>query len=148
MPADIAEDQRTQTGFETLLGYHLRLASQVVQADLAKTLAPFGLRMVTFSALIIVRDVAGLRQTQLADALSMERPNLVAIVDELEAAGLLLRTPSPTDRRAHALYLTSKGQETLEDAFVAVQEHENRIFGALSEKDKAALKSALKTIYT
>jgi DNA-binding MarR family transcriptional regulator len=56
----------------------------VVKADLARTLEPFGLRMITFTALILIVDNPDLSQTQLAGALAIERSNLVTIVDDLE----------------------------------------------------------------
>src|SRR5437868_6205380 len=37
---------------------------------------------------------------ELADALDIDPPNATVLVDDLEAQGLALRHPSPTDRRA------------------------------------------------
>jgi DNA-binding MarR family transcriptional regulator len=53
---------------------------------------------------VIMRD--------LADALGMTARNITAIVDALEQAGLVVRRPHPTDRRATVVDLTSRGQET------------------------------------
>ena len=90
-------------------GYGMKRAFHVIQADLAATLAPFGLRMVSFSTLTVIADTPGLRQSQIADALLIERPNLVQLLDELQRMGLIERTPHPSDRRAHAMVATEEG---------------------------------------
>jgi DNA-binding MarR family transcriptional regulator len=59
-----------------------------------------------------VRRVARRPMTmgELADALGIDRPNATVVVDELEAQGLVRRTPHPTDRRAKLVEATRKGQ--------------------------------------
>ncbi len=140
------EERLTANGLSGLQGYHLRRASKHVQEDLARTLEPFDLRMITFSALSIIAENDGLRQFQLAELLTIERPNLVVIVDELEGNGLIRRDQVKTDRRAYALRITKVGKKRLEDALHAVEAHEKRLFGDLSDEERQALKSALKSI--
>jgi DNA-binding MarR family transcriptional regulator len=48
--------------------------------------------------------------SELATALGIERPNATALVDELEAQGLVRRRPHPTDRRAKLVEATRKGK--------------------------------------
>jgi len=91
------------------LGYHMKRAFNVVQADLVATLKPFELRMLTYTALVLICDNPGLSQAQLAAAMDVERPNIVVIVDELERRELINRTRVPTDRRAYALVPRFKG---------------------------------------
>jgi DNA-binding MarR family transcriptional regulator len=59
-----------------------------------------------------VRRVARRPMTmgELADTLGIDRPNATVVVDELEAQGLVRRTPHPTDRRAKLVEATRKGQ--------------------------------------
>lgn len=127
-------------------GYALKRAFNVIQADVNATLAPFELRMVTFSALMVIRDTPGLRQSHLAGALSIERPNLVLILDELERAELIERTRSTEDRRAFELTVTLKGRRLCDRAECAVREHDARMVAGLSEEERAALHSALRLI--
>ena len=49
------------------------------------------------------------RQAELAEALSIEGPTLVRLLDQLCAAGLVTRREDPTDRRAKVLSLTKVG---------------------------------------
>jgi DNA-binding MarR family transcriptional regulator len=129
-----------------LVGYSMKRAFMVIRADLARTLEPFELRMMTFTALTLVADNPGLSQSQLAQAMAVERPNLVVIVDELETRGLITRDRVPTDRRTYALNITPEGSTLLARATEAVHAHENAIMGGLSGDEEAALIATLKRI--
>ncbi len=129
-----------------LVGYNMKRAFMVIGADLARTLEPFELRMLTFTALTLVADNPGLSQSQLAEAMQVERPNLVVIVDELETRGLITRDRVPTDRRTYALRITTEGARLLAGATRAVAEHENQIMGGLSDAEEAALIATLNRI--
>jgi DNA-binding MarR family transcriptional regulator len=47
--------------------------------------------------------------SELALALNIDKPNATTVVDDLEALGLVRRTPHPTDRRAKIVEATAKG---------------------------------------
>ncbi|WP_349630705.1 MarR family winged helix-turn-helix transcriptional regulator [Bradyrhizobium liaoningense] len=110
-----------------LAGYLIRQAQLWVFEDFNATLGPLELRPVHFSILTIVGENPGLSQMALSHVLGVVRSALVPMLDGLESRGLLKRTPSKTDRRSHALYLTAEGRMLLERAEVLVQEHEKRL---------------------
>ncbi|MCA0203462.1 MAG: MarR family transcriptional regulator [Proteobacteria bacterium] len=128
------------------MGYDMKRAFAAIQTDVNAVLAPFGLRMLTFSVLSVIRDNPGLRQTQLAEILAIERPNLVLILDELEGLDLVTRTRARDDRRAYELKVTLKGRRLAERAFTAVTEHDDRMARGLSAEERAALHRALRQI--
>jgi DNA-binding MarR family transcriptional regulator len=66
----------------------------------------------SFSRSRAVRRVARrpMSMSELADALGIDRPNATVLVDDLEAQGLVRRTPHPTDRRAKLVEATRKGK--------------------------------------
>ena len=128
------------------LGYHMKRSFHVLQGDLQRLLEPFGLRMVTYSALVTIIDNPGLRQGQLADALVIERPNLVVILDELEQAGLITRDKVPTDRRAYALNPTLRGRKAGEEASAAIRADERRLLNGVSEEERATVIAVLNRI--
>jgi len=142
-PADTAANAVSDNALDGLLGYRMRRAWLAVQADLAETLKPFDLRMITFSALMLVEANPGLSQTQLARLMAVERPNLVMVVDELERRGLIARNPAPGDRRAYALAITPKGRALCQRTLAAVHDHEARLFHALSQGERRAVETAL-----
>ena len=134
---------QVDTHLSDLIGYAMKRALSVVQADLSRVLSGFGLRAVSFSALSIVVAQPALTQTQLADALQIERSNLVTILDELSDRGLIIRAPVAQDRRRHALMATAAGKALAEAALAAVEAHENRLFACLSEPERRELKRLL-----
>ncbi|WP_370207515.1 MarR family winged helix-turn-helix transcriptional regulator [Pararhodobacter marinus] len=128
------------------IGYDMKRAFNAIQADVNATLQPFGLRMLTYSVLAVIRDNNGLRQSRLAEILLIERPNLVLILDELEGLDLVTRTRAPDDRRAYELTVTLKGRRLCDRAFRAVAEHDNRMARGLGAEERAALHKALRLI--
>jgi MarR family transcriptional regulator for hemolysin len=59
---------------------------------------------------ILAKSKAELSQRALADQLGVEGPSVVAMLDRLEQAGLVLRAPCPTDRRVKLIHLTDAGR--------------------------------------
>jgi MarR family transcriptional regulator for hemolysin len=53
------------------------------------------------------------RQNALAEAVGIEGPSLVRLLDQLEKAGLVLRKEDPLDRRAKVLSLTPAGRKVV-----------------------------------
>lgn len=125
------------------VGYRLKLAWVPVHDDLTVTLAPFGLRIGTFSALSVVVENPGISQTQLSVVLNLKRSGVVVIADELEQAGLLDRLPVPGDRRAHALHATAEGMQRWRTAVAAIKAHEARLFADLTGEEQRQLKDLL-----
>ncbi|RYH12204.1 MarR family winged helix-turn-helix transcriptional regulator [Tropicimonas sp. IMCC6043] len=127
-------------------GYRMKRCFNVIQADLARTLRPFDLRMLTYTALVLVTDNPGLRQAQLAEAMDIERPNLVAITEELARRGLILRNRVPTDRRAYALEATPAGVKLCAEATEAVRAHEAALLAGLDDEMRGLTLEAMKRI--
>lgn len=128
---------------QQFVGYHLKRGSNAVLGDLTFVLKPFELRMITYTALVLIVDNPGLRQSQLADAMDIERPNLVIIIDELERRDLIVRDKVPTDRRAYALRATLAGHQLYERTLKAVKEHEAALLDGVGAE---ALRVLTKTI--
>lgn len=127
-------------------GYAMKRAFNAIRANVNTTLEPFQLRMVTFSALMIIVDQPGLRQSQLAEILSMERSNIVLIVDELEQRELVTRERTVDDRRAYALQITLAGRRLHDRALTAVKQHEKRMMVGMTEAEWLALFKALSIV--
>lgn len=130
------------------VGYNIKRTFNALHSDLVLTLQPFKLRMITYSALVLIKDNSGLRQSQLADALAIERPNLVVIIDELERRELISRTPVLTDRRANALQVTLAGRRLCDKATTALQSHEQAFLKTVDQDAKETMLQALNLIET
>ncbi|QYZ69615.1 MarR family winged helix-turn-helix transcriptional regulator [Neotabrizicola shimadae] len=125
------------------LGYEMKRALSLIQADLARVLGELGLRAVSFSALTVIVQTPGLTQSALADALQIERSNLVTLIDELSERNLIVRAPVAGDRRRHALMPTAEGQRLARVAGAAVAAHEDRLFAGLTEEERRELQRLL-----
>lgn len=143
---DAEKARPADTDLTRFIGYNLKRALSLVQADLAQVLAALELRAVSFSALSIVVRNPGINQTQLAEALKIERSNLVQLIDELAGRGLLARTPVAGDRRRYALMPTTAGMALCAHAEAAVAAHETRVFSMLNAGEKETLLALLRKI--
>lgn len=131
---------------QQFMGYHLKRAFNVIRSDLSQTLEPLGLRMITYSALVLITDNPGVRQSQLATSLDIERPNLVVVIDELEQRELIVRERVPTDRRANALQATLAGQRLCQKAIEADLTHEAELLSGISEEERKIVIKAMRII--
>jgi DNA-binding MarR family transcriptional regulator len=77
----------------------------------------------------------GLRQVELADMLDLEPITLCRIVDRLEEAGLVERTPDPEDRRAWRLHVTAKAQPLIAKLMGVGDELVDHAFAGIDRKD-------------
>lgn len=138
-PPEIATDD----DLSTLIGYNLKRVYGILHSEVVPVLAAFNLRTVSFSALSVIMEAPGVNQTQLAAALNIERSNLVQIIDELVAQGLIERRPVKEDRRRYALMPKPKGAALFAEAKLALQVHEQAFFAGLSDADRAHLRRIL-----
>lgn len=125
------------------VGYRMKRAYLLIQDDMADTLAPYGLRTGTFSALAVVVANPGISQSKLSEVLNIKRSGVVVVVDELERAGALKRKAVKGDRRRNALTITAAGRRLWTTVEKAVRDHEAALFGGLNPDEIGQLSSLL-----
>jgi DNA-binding MarR family transcriptional regulator len=140
--APLVED----TVLGTLIGYRMKRAYMQIQPQAQRVLAEDDLRVVSFSCLSIITDNPGVVQSELADALQMERSNLVVIIDELEERGLITRKKVPTDRRRYALTASLRGRRLRDRAAQKVRQAEDDVVGRLTDEDRGHLLRVLERL--
>lgn len=79
----------------------------------AAALAEVGMRMTHHAVLSAVDELGPLSQAELGRALSIDRKDMVAILNDLQRDGLVTRTPDPGDRRKNAIAVSPAGLERL-----------------------------------
>lgn len=83
--------------------------------------------------LLLELETAGPRtQAQLAESSGYEPPTITLSVRQLEAAGLFVRRPSPTDGRATIVELSDKGRALLPRLNAAWQQVAERTLAGLT----------------
>ena len=82
-------------------------------------------------------------QTELARIVGLDKTTMVVTLDELEAAGLAERRPSPTDRRARVIAVTAAGRRKVREAEeITARVHED-VLAALPAKQRQVFLDAL-----
>ena len=132
-------DHLELSGVGRQLGFVLREASIAVWNDVRRALEPASLRPQTYATLLIVDTCPGCKQGDVADALGIRRPNMVAVVDELVGQGLIARDVNSGDRRSYALSLTAQGRAVLKQGQAAHHAHEQRLADVLDDAESALL---------
>jgi DNA-binding MarR family transcriptional regulator len=91
------------------------------------------------AAIALLGHEPGMAIERLRRALGLSHPGAVRLVDRLVADGLVVRRPSPNDRRAVALYLTDAGRERCRAIQGARQRSLARALAALAPAEREAL---------
>ncbi|KOF51870.1 MULTISPECIES: MarR family transcriptional regulator [unclassified Achromobacter] len=118
---------------------NLMVIARAYRGAADKALADYGLSQATAWPVILTGRLGdGVRQGALAEALGVEGPSLVRVLDQLVAAGLMERREDPHDRRARTLHLTEAGhalRKQVEDVLVELR---RRLFAGVAEADLEA----------
>jgi DNA-binding MarR family transcriptional regulator len=130
----------------SLLGYALRRAQVAVFQNFTEVVGASELTPGQFGVLAVIDANPGLSQTQLGNALGIDRSTVVAVIDRLESRGLVARQPAPHDRRSHALHLSDGGKITLRRLTERVRAHERQIARDLSTEEQARLIELLRRV--
>ncbi|WP_263913210.1 MarR family transcriptional regulator [Achromobacter sp. 79A6] len=128
---------------------NLIVLSRAYRGAADKALADYGLSQATAWPVILTGRLGdGVRQGALAEALGVEGPSLVRVLDQLVAAGLMERREDAHDRRAKTLHLTEAGhalRKQVEDVLVELR---RRLFDGVSEADLQACLRVFDTLKT
>jgi DNA-binding MarR family transcriptional regulator len=98
------------------------------------------------AVLMTVAGDEGASQSKLVDATGVDRSTLADIVRRLVRKGLLQRRRSREDARAYAVKLTDQGRRVLSIAVPAARRVDERVLGAVADKQREAFLTALSSI--
>ncbi len=85
-------------------------------------------------------------QTELVHYMTRDRSTVTATLQAMERAGLVTRTPSPSDKRAMIVRLTEKGRDAVPRARAAWHELERRTTRTLTPSQQAELMTLLTAV--
>ncbi|MGR6973820.1 MarR family winged helix-turn-helix transcriptional regulator [Streptomyces cynarae] len=106
------------------------------RALVADALAAEGMKMWHHVVLSAVRDLAPVAQADLGRGIALDPKDLVGILNDLQAAGLVLREPDPKDRRKNAVSLTEEGARLLKRCEKAAREANDALLAPLSAAER------------
>jgi DNA-binding MarR family transcriptional regulator len=139
-PAENAVNLGPLNGY---VGFMLRRAQTAVFGDFIASLGQLDLRPAQYALLEVVDANPGLKQSDAAAALGIQKANFVSLVNSLERRSLLRRSRSEGDRRSYALHLEPAGARLLKRARGLQHAQESRLVAQLGASGRENLLTLL-----
>jgi MarR family transcriptional regulator, organic hydroperoxide resistance regulator len=98
--------------------------------------------------LMCLWDEDGLTPGEIARRLGLATPTVTRAATRMDAAGLVVRKPHPTDARLVRIYLTDRGLELKKVLDAEMQALSERALGSLSEKEQSQFVRFLRELRT
>jgi DNA-binding MarR family transcriptional regulator len=106
-------------------------------------LAAEGYRKPHFTVLVALDELGTASQAVLGRRLSIDRSDMVAVINELERDGLVARDRDEHDRRRNLVRLTAAGTRVLKRLDARVEEAQDALLAPLSAAERRELRRLL-----
>ena len=109
----------------------------LIDAELP-VLARHDITMWGYIVLNALRDAPQSTQAALAEKIGADKTRIITTLDDLQAAGLIVREPDPRDRRARLLSITPAGSGVRRRVQHEIQRNEQRLLAELPRAERTA----------
>ncbi|UPO76182.1 MarR family winged helix-turn-helix transcriptional regulator [Arthrobacter sp. Helios] len=109
-------------------------------------LAALDLKVRSYSVLSLACSGLNPSQRELAEFLSLDPSQIVALVDQLEKRGAVKRLADPRDRRSNIITPTAAGKRLYAEAAAVVAAASDTSLGALSPAERDQLRALLRRV--
>jgi MarR family transcriptional regulator for hemolysin len=142
---DVESTERKTDGpqcFSGDLAWLLKHTSYALTTELVAALAPLGVSPRGYH--VLTAAMTGEHtQTELAQLVGLDKTTMVVTIDELEAAGLAKRRPSPTDRRARVIAVTKAGERKVAEGREIMARVQEEVLATLPPRERQGLLDGL-----
>jgi DNA-binding MarR family transcriptional regulator len=98
---------------EDFVGYNLKRASLVFNAEFNRALQASDVRPVVLSLLLMIARQPGITSSELGRSLEIQSSNMVGLIRDIRQKGWISHMAAVEDRRAKGLTLTAQGRALL-----------------------------------
>ena len=127
-------------------GYLANHAARAFNRGVDAVLKPHGLTMALIAPLMLLSWKGPLLQRDIVRWSAVRQPAMAALLDKLEAMGLIARAPSSNDRRASLVDLTQKGRDAARVGGKALIDGNNRGLDGFSPEEASQLVALLQKL--
>lgn len=110
---------------------------------LGEVLNPIDARGYHFAILAALAEYGEASQASLSQRCGIDRSDTVAMVNELAAQNLVVRSPDPHDRRRNVITITEAGMKRLEHLDAVLSEVQQHLLAPLSPAEREQLTDLL-----
>lgn len=131
---------------EDQVGFWLRRAYQRHMAIFAAAMGDLDLTSTQFAALVKLRDLQAVTQTELGRLTGMDRATISGVVARLQKRGLVRFTLDPADRRSRIVALTGEGEALLARALGRVGQVTEQTLAPIGVGEAGFLRETLRKL--
>jgi DNA-binding MarR family transcriptional regulator len=131
--------ERSPARLQRLPSWLLNQAAIHATRVVGEAFAKAGVRRYHFSVLVALAEDGPASQASLGRRLSIDRSDMVAVINDLERDGLVTRVRDPDDRRRNLVEITPAGGSTLDRLDAKVQEAQTALLEPLSASERREL---------
>jgi DNA-binding MarR family transcriptional regulator len=139
---NVSEPHRLSGTVVWLLGRASQRAHQLAQERLAAA----GIRKWHYAVLAALAEFGAQSQADIGRRLGLDRSDMVAVLNDLQADGYVSREPDPADRRRNTVAITGGGSTALAGFDRLIAEADQVLLDQLSVDDRARLVGFLERI--
>ncbi len=128
--------------------YLLGRLGREARRQFTQVLSAWELHPSHYGVLLLLEAIGQASQQHLAQTLTIDRANMVALLDVLEQRGFIERQADPRDRRRHVVRLTAVGQAELQQIRQAREKVDEAFFAGLDNTEQEMLHRLLVKLFT
>ncbi|MGY5319737.1 MarR family winged helix-turn-helix transcriptional regulator [Neomicrococcus lactis] len=143
IPVETELDRLARSPLAEEVTFLIARVTSVSNAKANAALADLGLKVRSYSVLNLAASDLQPTQRELAQMLSLDPSQIVSLVDDLEANGLILREQDPRDRRQKVISATPDGIKLLKEARKRTQEAQAESLAPLSPEEQVVFREMM-----